>query len=105
MIHDAMHHVLDILDMVFYGVLVLVVWVRLAVFDGVHAKHVLHCHGGLGLGIVKFETHIHKQLYAHRKSRIWILGKLSFLVNKSAYTKMMYIYEKPFFRSTFVYIS
>ena len=28
-----------------------------------------------------------------------------FLVNKAAYTKMMYIYEKPFFRSTFVYIT
>ena len=41
---------------------------------------------------------------ADRKSRIRLLGKSSFLVNKSAYTKMRYIYEKPFFRSTFVYI-
>ena len=45
------------------------------------------------------------RLYAHRKSRIRLLGKSSFLVNKSAYTKMRYIYEKPFFRYTFVYIT
>ena len=41
----------------------------------------------------------------HRKSQIRLLGKSSFHVNKSAYTKMMYINEKPFFRSTFVYIT
>ena len=41
----------------------------------------------------------------HRKSQIRLLGKSSNHVNKSAYTKMMYIYEKPFFRSTFVYIT
>ena len=47
----------------------------------------------------------YKRLYAHQKSRIRLLGKSSFLFNKSAYTKMMYIYEKPFFRSTFLYIT
>ena len=47
-----MTHALDILDMTFDWVLVLVVGLILIIFDALHAKNIVDRFGGFGLGII-----------------------------------------------------
>ena len=56
MMHDASHHVFDILNASFNGVLMLVVWFGLLVLDEIHMKNIFYGKQSFRFGIIGFET-------------------------------------------------
>ena len=56
MIHDAVHHVLEVLDTLLNGVLVLVVWFALAILDCIHPENIFHHKTSFRLSIVGLEA-------------------------------------------------
>ena len=55
-IHDASHHAFEILNALFNGVLMLIVWFRLLVLDEIHTKNIFHGKGSIRFGVIRFET-------------------------------------------------
>ena len=56
MIHDAMHHPLQVLNPVLDGVLVLVMQLGLFVLNDIHTKQIFHLERSLRFGIIGLQT-------------------------------------------------
>ena len=52
MIHSAMHDAFNVLNLVLNWILVLVMQLRLTVFNSIHVENVFHDKGGFGLYII-----------------------------------------------------